>query len=189
LPEKDQYCDPRATVPLRRPRAPSIATVLACSKCQVFCPNKYAACANGPVSLPQVDLIRHAGQNNSLRFLISQTRIESTVTLARHLAAIEPMGQAHLARACHRTMLPQHHEHHGFGKLQSKATPARAIQSRILYLYGQPTPHERVLQRARAAAGSSTFNRMNGQVRFAMHRAPHPQLTEVLLVMVRLSLI
>src|ERR1700753_3280109 len=26
------------------------ATVLACSKCQIFCPNKYAVCANGSVS-------------------------------------------------------------------------------------------------------------------------------------------
>ena len=66
--KKDEYCDQRATgatavrwpgsrnVPLRRPQvrfhrlANPNAKVLDCWKCQAFCPNKYAVCANSSVS-------------------------------------------------------------------------------------------------------------------------------------------
>src|SRR6266481_3587764 len=39
-----------------------------------------------------------------------------------------------LARACSRTMLPQHY---GFGKLQSKATPPAQSNLGTVYLYGR----------------------------------------------------
>ena len=62
--------------------------VLACSKCQVSCRNKYPVCANSSALLCRKFIYLQAGLNNSLTVSISPTclpKLTTTFSLATHL--------------------------------------------------------------------------------------------------------